>query len=205
MIHEIRTYDLVPRGVPEFLEKTGALAPERVKVTPLGGFFYTEVGALNQVVHIWPYDDMNHRTDTRAQVVADGVWPPDNASLILNMQSEIYYPAPFMEPLTPRKIGPLFELRIYKYPQGGIPKVIDAWSAAIEERVKFSPLVGAWYSDIGGLNRWAHMWAYESFEHRMDVRNETRAKGVWPPPNSSVSPLAQENKLMWAAEFSPIQ
>jgi hypothetical protein len=52
MIHEIRTYDLVPRGVPEFLEKTGAMAAERVKVTPLGGFFYTEVGALNQVVHI---------------------------------------------------------------------------------------------------------------------------------------------------------
>jgi hypothetical protein len=38
----------------------------------------------------------------------------------------------------------------------------------------------------------------------MDVRNETRAKGVWPPP-SNVSPLAQENKLMWAADFSPIQ
>ncbi|MFP6680063.1 MAG: NIPSNAP family protein [Dehalococcoidia bacterium] len=204
MIHEIRTYDLVPRGVPEFLEKTKAMAPERVKVTPLGGFFYTEVGALNQVVHIWPYDDMNHRTETRAKVVADGIWPPDNASLILNMQSDIYFPAPFMPELTSRNVGPLFELRIYKYGQGALPQVVEAWSKAIEERQKYSPLVGAWFSDIGPLNRWAHMWAYESFEHRMDVRNETRAKGVW-PPSSNVSPLHQENKLMWAADFSPLQ
>ena len=203
MIHEIRTYDLKPRSVPEFLEKTGAMLPGRLKYTPLGGFFHTEVGPLNQVVHIWPYDDMNHRAETRAKVIEDGVWPPDNAGIILNMQSEIYYPAPFMEPLGPRKIGPLFELRIYTYASGDVPKVVAAWGDAIEERVKFSPLVGAWYSDIGGLNRWAHMWAYESFEHRMAVREETRAKGVW-PPKSSVSPLQQENKLLWAADFSPI-
>ncbi|MCH7907610.1 MAG: NIPSNAP family protein, partial [Chloroflexi bacterium] len=117
---------------------------------------------------------------------------------------EIYYPAPFMGPLGPRKIGPLFELRIYTYASGDVPKVMAAWGDAIEERVKFSPLVGAWYSDIGGLNKWAHMWAYESFEHRMSVREETRAKGVW-PPSSPVSPLKQENKLLWAADFSPIQ
>ncbi|MDP6823835.1 MAG: NIPSNAP family protein [Dehalococcoidia bacterium] len=204
MIHEIRTYDLKPRSVPQFLEKTGAMAPERVKVTPLGGFFYTEVGALNQVVHIWPYDDMNHRAETRAQVVADGVWPPDNGDIILNMQSDIYYPAPFMKPLTPRKVGPLFELRIYKYGQGDIAKVVDAWGKAIEAREKLSPLVGAWYTDVGNLNRWAHLWAYESFEHRMEVRKEGNSTGIWPPP-SGVSPLAQENKLMWAADFSPIQ
>lgn len=204
MIHEFRTYDLKPRSVPEFLEKTGAMMPGRLKYTPLGGFFHTEVGPLNQVVHIWPYDDMNHRAEIRAKAIADGAWPPDNAGIILNMQSDIYYPAPFMEPLGPRKIGPLFELRIYTYASGDVPKVMAAWGDAIEERVKFSPLVGAWYSDIGGLNRWAHMWAYESFEHRMSVREETRAKGVW-PPNSPVSPLSQENKLMWAADFSPIQ
>ena len=143
MIHEIRTYDLKPRSVPEFLEKTGAMLPGRLKYTPLGGFFHTEVGPLNQVVHIWPYDDMNHRAETRAKVIEDGVWPPDNAGIILNMQSEIYYPAPFMEPLGPRKIGPLFELRIYTYASGDVPKVVAAWGDAIEERVKFSPLVQA--------------------------------------------------------------
>ena len=204
MIHEIRTYDLKPRGVPEFLAKTGAMVEGRTKYTPIGGFFYTEVGPLNQVVHIWPYNDMNHRSETRAKVVEDGVWPPDNANVILNMQSDIYYPAPFMRPLGPLKVGPLFELRIYKYGQGDIPKVVNAWSDAIEAREKLSPLVGAWYTDVGSLNRWAHLWAYESFEHRMAVRSEGQAKGVW-PPKSGVSPLAQESKLMWAADFSPIQ
>jgi hypothetical protein len=87
---------------------------------------------------------------------------------------------------------------------GAIPKVIDAWSKAIEEREKYSPLVGAWYSEVGDLNRWFHMWAYESFEQRFAVRDETRQKGVWPPPGG-IAPLKQANKILMPAACSPIQ
>jgi NIPSNAP len=38
--------------------------------------------------------------------------------------------------------------------------MIERWSTQIAERVKLSPLVGAWYSELGGLNRWCHIWAY---------------------------------------------
>ena len=48
------------------------------------------------------------------------------------------------------------------------------------------------------------MWAYESFDHRMRVRGETREKGVWPPPGGA-APLRQENKLMLPMSFSPLQ
>ena len=64
--------------------------------------------------------------------------------------------------------------------------------------------MGAFYSDSRSMNRWAHIWAYESFEQRTKVREETRAKGIW-PPSSPVVPLHQENKLLLPAEFSPLQ
>ena len=120
------------------------------------------------------------------------------------MNSEILLPAPFTQPMGERKIGPIYELRMYTYNPGDIPKVMEAWGGAIEERQKFSPLVGAWYSDVGDLNRWFHMWAYDSLEQRERVRAETREKGVWPPP-SSVSPIKQENKLLIPAACSPMQ
>ncbi len=205
MIYEFRTYDLKPRSVPEFLERNRAkLSEGRLDYSDLGGFWSTEVGPLNQVIHIWPYEDLNQRRDVRAKVVADGVWPPGSAEFIVNMQSEIFNPAPFSPPLGKRKIGPLYELRLYTYAPGAITQVIDAWAGAIEARQKLSPLAGAWYSELGSLNRWAHMWAYESFEHRMRVRDEARAAGVWPPP-SGVTPLRQENKLLFPADFSPMQ
>ena len=63
---------------------------------------------------------------------------------------------------------------------GGIPGVIDRWSTQIAERIKLSPLAGAWYSELGGLNRWCHIWAYKDAAERL--RSErARNEGVWPP------------------------
>jgi NIPSNAP len=205
MIYEFRTYDLKPRGVPEFERAFGEKLPERLKYSPLGGLWHTEAGPLNQVLHVWPYESTEQRAEIRAKSVAEGAWPPQFAEpVILNMNSEILLPAPFMKPLGERKVGPIFELRIYQYEVGAIPKVLDAWSKAIEEREKYSPLVGAWYSELGDLNRWFHMWAYESFEQRFAVRDETRQKGVWPPPGG-IAPLKQANKILMPAACSPIQ
>ena len=106
----------------------------------------------------------------------------DLGDFVVNMQSDIYLPAPFTRPLVPAELGPLYEIRTYTYMSGEIAQVMDAWGDAIEEREKYSPLVGAFYSDSGGsMNRWTHIWAYDSFEQRMIVREETRALGIWPP------------------------
>lgn len=204
MIYEIRTYDLKPRSVPEFEKRTAAMIEGRVRYSQLGGFWSTEIGPLNQVVHAWPYDDLNQRAEIRSKTVADGAWPPDNSEFILNMQSDIYLPAPFMTPLGNREIGPIYEMRIYTYAPGEVSQVMEAWAGAIEERQKYSPLAGAWYSELGGLNKWVHLWAYKSFEERTRVRAETRERGVWPPP-SGVSPLKQENKILVPMSFSPMQ
>ena len=205
MIYEFRTYDLKPRSVPGWEKAFGEKLPERVKYSPLGALLHTEAGPLNQVLHIWPYEDAANRAEIRSKTTAAGAWPPQFPEpVILNMNSEILLPAPFMKPMSACKIGPLFELRIYQYEVGSIPKVIEAWGKAIEEREKFSPLAGAWFSEHGNVNRWHHMWAYESFEHRTAVREETRAKGVWPPPGG-IAPVRQDNKLLYPAECSPMQ
>ena len=205
MIYEFRTYDLKPRSVPEFEKRSAEKIEEgRLDYSQLFGFWYTEAGPLNQVVHIWPYEDLNQRSDIRAKVTEKGIWPPNNSEFVVNMQSEIFIPAPFMENRGTAKLGPIYEMRIYTYGPGDIEGVIEKWSEHIGERVKYSPLVGAWHSDLGGLNTWVHMWAYESFEQRSQVRAETRAKGVWPPPGG-IAPLKQENKILLPMSFSPLQ
>ena len=204
MIYEFRTYDLKPRAVPEFEETFAKLLPERETFSPLGGIWHTEAGPLNQVIMIWPYDDLNHREEVRAHANWASKWPESTARIIENMNSEIYTPATFMEPLGQKAIGPLYEIRIYAYPPGGIPTTLEAWGKVIEERTKFSPLAGAWYSESGNLNKWVHLLAYESFEQRLKVREDTRLKGVW-PPTGTIPPLKQESKLLFPASCSPMQ
>ena len=120
------------------------------------------------------------------------------------MHAAVYLPAPFMEARGAEKLGPLYEMRIYTYAVGDIPRVIEKWGEHVGERQKYSPLVGAWYSDVGDLNVWIHMWAYSSFEERLKIRAETREKGVWPPPGG-IAPLRQESKLLTPFSCSPLQ
>ena len=54
MIYETRTYRLKPRGVPEFIDKFGKAYKNRQSLSKISAFFYTEIGPLNEVIHIWP-------------------------------------------------------------------------------------------------------------------------------------------------------
>ena len=65
MIYDVRTYDLTPWSVPEFERRFGAALPERLKISPLGAFWHTDIGPLNRVVHVWPYESFDHMRDCR--------------------------------------------------------------------------------------------------------------------------------------------
>ena len=204
MLYDFHTYDLRPRTVPELEERVAEVLPKRLEISPLGGFWHTEAGPLNQIIHIWPYESMAHRTASREQMQSRNIWGSLAAEYLVNMHQDIYMPAPFMRPLGEAKLGPIYEMRTYTYRPGDIPQVMKAWADAIDEREKYSPLVGAFYSDGGSMNKWTHIWAYESFDQRLQVREVTRAKGIWPPESSAV-PLRQESKILLPAEFSPLK
>lgn len=206
MIIEMRTYQLKPATIPQFEERFGAKLPERAKLSPLAAFWHTEVGPLNQVIHVWPYDSFEQRGQIRAEAIAKEIWPPNTQEFIVDQVSEVYLPAPFSPPLEPRELGGIYEIRMYSFAAGAIPGVIARWSEKIGERVKLSPLVGAWYSEIGPLNKWVHIWAYKDANHRAQVRAEAVAKGIWPPGSAAAGVLLkQENMLVVPAKFSPLR
>ena len=71
MIYEVRTYTLRPSTVPEFEERFAKRKPLREKHSSLGAFWHTDFGPLNQVIHAWPYDNLQHRTAVREAMASD--------------------------------------------------------------------------------------------------------------------------------------
>jgi hypothetical protein len=125
--------------------------------------------------------------------------------LQIQQTSEVFYPAPFMRPLSPQEVGPIFEMRTYTYKVGAVTNVLKLWEKGIAWREKLSPLVACWHSDIGGLNKLVHVWAYKSFEERQKVRSEAiKDPSRWPPPTQEWL-LKQEAKILLPARFSPIR
>ena len=146
MLYEVRTYTLRPGTVGEFEERFAKRQPLREKHSKLGAFWHTEVGTLNQVIHAWPYENLEHRMAVREAMTQDTALQqvPGSRDLIVAQEAEIMIPAPFMHALGSRDYGSgnVYEMRIYTHESGNIPKVLKGWSEAIEYREKFSPSGG---------------------------------------------------------------
>ena len=205
MIYEVRTYNLKPRAVPGVEKKFEDSLPHRLKHSPLAAFFHTEIGPLNQIIHIWPYESMADRERVRSEAAQETNWPPKIRDSIVSMETEVFAPYPFSPELKPGKLGPVFEWRSYMVAPGAIPGVTERWGPAIEARTKLSPLAVCMYSEMGTLNKYVHIWAYESLNHRAEVRAKALETGVWPPPGGGDTLISQENKIVVPASFSPLQ
>ncbi|GGF04183.1 NIPSNAP family protein [Aliidongia dinghuensis] len=76
-IVDLRTYTIRLRKMPEFLEVFDRLAMP-VQLRYLGrplGIFTSAVGPLNQVVHLWGFDDMGEFERLHAARDQDADWP----------------------------------------------------------------------------------------------------------------------------------
>jgi hypothetical protein len=206
MIYEIRTYNLKPGKVREYEERFAAAYPTRAKYSPLFGFWHTEIGPLNQLVHIWAYESLQQRADIRAAAANDpsGAWPPGNTDLLLTQENDILLPIATMpEGRGPQEWGSLYELRMYTYPAGEVGKVAESFAEALEARAALYPVAGIWTSDLGNLNRLYQLFPYKDWAHRDQVRAEYRRTGVW-PPHADARPVTQLVRHLVPAAYSPL-
>ena len=205
MLFEVRTYRLKPRSQNEVISRFGESYETRQKYSKLAAFFWTEIGPLNEVIHIWPYKDLADRTAVRAEAAAEPSWPPQISDFLVEQLSEIFIPFDFTPEFPTGKHGPVFEWRSYTIKSHTIGGIKERWGAAIERRKELSPVLMAMTTEIGPLNKFVHIWPYESLEHRREVRAEAAAKKIWPPAGGGDELVFQDNKIVFAAPFSPIQ
>ncbi|MBL8674613.1 MAG: NIPSNAP family protein [Rhodospirillales bacterium] len=206
MIFEMRTYLLKPGTAPQVEELFAASIAGRTRFSRLGGYWRTEVGTLNQIIHVWPYADSAERDRVRAEAVKSGAWPPKIADFVLDMETKILHPAPFSPHFEPGEHGGIYEFRTYTYGPGAIPKVVEAWAPRIKDRAAVSPLIFAGFTDIGPLNQWVHVWAYKDMGERERLRAQAMKPGSWPPPRGEgVVMHRMENCFAVPAKFSPLR
>ncbi len=196
--------DLVkPRQVPALEERVRARVDDRCRLSPLVGFWQTELGTVDQVVHAWSYRDSGHRDEVRAEA---GETPGDASyldDLLLSRDTMLIQLASFSPPLQPGRKGPVYELRIYSYEPGCMSMVTSRWEEKIAQRNKLSPLILCGHSLTGRLNQWVHIWAYDDLMQRQEIRSEARRLGVW-PPDARAGLITQESSILLPLAFSPL-
>lgn len=103
MLVEQRTYTLQPGKWRDYLAlyETEALAIQKRILGRMVGYYSTDIGELNQIVHLWAYEDLNERAARRARLMANPDWLRYVARMtpwLVRQESKILTPAPFFTP-----------------------------------------------------------------------------------------------------------
>jgi hypothetical protein len=92
---EMRSYTLPAGSIPDMAARWQEHLPNRTKLSPLTGVFTSDVGGLNQWLHIWAYKSLDQRTEVRKKAVDSGIWPPPGGKPAVKQENKIVLAAPF--------------------------------------------------------------------------------------------------------------
>lgn len=197
MILDLRTYRVKPGKLSQWIDLYAEAYVDRKAHSPLAASFTCEIGPLERLINIWPYDSHAHRETVRADAIAaKGKWPPRAPDILEDMRSEIFVPMDFCPEFPTGRLGPVFEWRAYQIRTEGMADIHAVWSEIIDRRRQISPLVMAMQSENGLLNRFVHIWAYESFAHRTEARAEAIARKCWPPRSTPPGTILAEDSMI---------
>lgn len=103
MFVEQRTYTTHPGKLREYLTlyQAQGLAIQQRILGRMVGYYYSEIGEMNQVVHLWAYESLDDRAERRATLLADEgfmAYVRQMLPLLVRQESRILRPAPFFTP-----------------------------------------------------------------------------------------------------------
>ncbi len=183
MIHELRTYTMRSGAAPKAAELSGSLGRDirGDNYGRLEGYWMTEIGPLNRVMHLWSFDSLDERTRLRGELAKNERW---TGEYLLKMKPMLLRQdirlLNVLRPIAvPETTGNIYEFRNYRLIPGGAKRWFELLSAALPAREKYSKVVGIWSTEAGQPNEVCYIWAYADLNERMKARAAAMEDPDW--------------------------
>lgn len=211
MIYELRTYTIRAGMAPIAARNAAEVArPIRGdKHGKLEGYWITEHGRLNQVVHMWSFESLDERARLRADLSANkdwtGIYLPALREYLL--RQEVRLMRAILPVKAPTTSGNIYELRHYRTQATRAAEWAKMYTEVMPAREEYSACSGAWICEAGQPNEVCHLWAYPSLDERLQVRSRLGADERWQGFLKQSAPLLEEmnSTVMLPASHSPMQ
>ena len=211
LIYELRTYTTRAGAVPAIL-KANEEVGRQVRGDDYGkleGYWYTDIGPLNQVMHLWSYTDMAERDQLRQKLGVLEGWVKEYIPLIrpLIVKQELRFMQAHRELTPPTESGNFYEFRNYRVLPGKAGEFMKKFVGVMPTREKYSKNICAWITQSPDPNEVCHLWAYQDSTERKRARDGVMEETAWQEYGAAVRPLLvdMQSTLMWPSSFSPLQ
>ncbi len=212
MLYELRTYTVKPGTLGDMVKAASTVARDirHDDYGKLEGYWMTEIGPLNQVMHLWSYDSFDERARLRGELARLPRWSGEYIPLIrpLLVRQDIRLLNPVRPLVAPETTGNIYEFRNYRAKAAGpVRQWLDAFTAALPAREKYSRIVGLWQTEAGQPNEVCHIWAYPSLNARVEARANALKDPEWQAFIAKGTPLLEEmhSTIMLPAPHSPLK
>ena len=211
MIYELRTYTLRQGTLPDVVKaaSTVSLDIRKDNYGKLEGYWQTEIGQLNQVMHLWSYQDLNQRAQLRAELGKNPRWGAEYIPLIRPnlLRQEIRLLNAVRAPKAPERTPNVYEFRNYRAKPGAAPQWLQAFTKALEVREKYSKIVALFATEAPQVNEVCHIWAYPDLNTRAEVRAASSRDPGWQEFLKAGAGLLEEmhSTVMLPAPHSPLK
>lgn len=212
-VYELRIYDFKPDYLGDFMKLSNEHFHLRTKHSKLLGYWFTEFGGANQVVHIWEYDSFAHRKSVRAALAVDpdlqGIYISKLTKFLVKQDNVALTLLPWSEVEAPAHDGGIYELCAHT--MSGSESV---WNSLMrdmlmgKEESHQGTILGAWKAQAGGvMNTVYHLWHYPDLDNRIQSSVEAAQNPDYVLTKEALLPYCSNywTKILNPAPWSPIK
>ncbi len=210
MIYELREYAVKPGKLADTVALSGEVG-RKIRGNEYGtleGYWTTEFGPLNRLVHLWSYPGLDERARLRQALGQNDRWKTEFiATLHPNLVSQETCILSAVLPLKPpAERGHVYEMRRYRTHPGKTTEWLGHFTKVMPVRERYSPNVGLFQCETGVLQEVIHFWAYRDLDHRAEVRARVSQDPAWKAFLSAATPLLAdaESLVLVPTSFSPM-
>jgi len=211
MIYELRTYTVRQGSLPDVVKAASTVSRDvrGDNYGKLEGYWQTDIGPLNQVMHLWSYTDLNERARLRAELAKNPRWGGEYLPLTRPhvIRQDIRLLNAVVAPVAPSRAPNVYEFRNYRTKPGAVRQWAELMSKVLPAREKYSKIVGLWTTDAGQPNEVCHIWAYSDLNARAAARAASAKDLGWQEFMKSSTGLLDEmhSTIMLPAAHSPLK
>ena len=201
MLYELTTAEVRPGTLGAAVRRIGDTFAQSDTPSRLLGCWTTEIGQVNEIVSLSVLQEgalISH--DAAGHWLTSGL-----AEFLVSARLEHLRLFPFLPDVEPGSYGRVYELRSYLMKPGTTQETIERWEKALPKRMERSKILGAFYAVSGPLQKFVHIWPYDSAEHRQRTRDDAVSAGIWPPKGGAERLLHMQNSLLVPTSFSPLR